>query len=580
MATVPDTTPADRASVPRIVLPITSRGLELTDRACWAVLGAAMVASAALILYLTRGTLFYFDQLTLLFESADFSLGDAIDPDEGHLGATTRLVFQGMLEVFGADYVAFRVLHVAMAAVAAGVFYALVKRRIGAVPALAPTLVLLVLGAAWSHVLVPIGFGIMLCVAAGLGALLCLERGDRRGEIAACVLLIVSVATFTTGLAFLAAAAVAILVREDRRRRAWVFLVPAALYAAWWLWSLSSPTSAESETTLSNALLIPNWIADSLAVVISAIVGFGYEFGSDGPVPGIEPGWGRALAVAAVAVLAVRVARRGIPTALWASLAFVSVFWILGALSYGPDRLPETTRYLYTGAVGVLLVAADAARGTRFTKLAVAVLFGACAISLVTNLALLRDSGSFFRNEYSAPGRAELAMLELGRERVDPDFSIATELPGESPIGLTNPIAGTYLEVVDEYGSPAFTLEQLSGAGEGARQHADLTLARALDLRLRPAPGDTAFTDCRRTRSQAGDGPVELELPPGGGTLTALGAAYARVEVGRFGTAPSVPIGRLADGRPTVLRVPEDSSPTPWRASVSGARSVEVCPPS
>ncbi|MGH2962257.1 MAG: hypothetical protein ACRDL3_08705, partial [Solirubrobacterales bacterium] len=275
MASVPHTLGEQRATVPRIVLPITSRGLEVTDRLCWGILAVAMAIAAALILYLNRGTTFYFDELNLLFKSPGLGLHEVIEPVNGHLGAVTTLVYKAVLETFGADYVAFRILHVLAFLLAAGLFYALVARRIGALPALAPTLVVLFFGAAASHVLLAIGFGHFVCVGAGLAALLALERGDTRGDIAACALIILSVATFSTGLAFLVGVAISVLARADRRRRAWIFLIPLALYVAWWLWSLSQPAAVEGQAKLSNLLLIPNFVADSLAAVLAAITGLG-----------------------------------------------------------------------------------------------------------------------------------------------------------------------------------------------------------------------------------------------------------------------------------------------------------------
>ncbi len=561
---------------PSIPLPSRNRGVGISDRACWGALGAAMVAWAGLIMYLTRGTTFYFDQFTLLLQSPGFDLRDAIEPHEGHLGATTRLAFQGTLDLCGADYVAFRIAHVAMTLVATGVFYALVKRRIGALPALAPALVLLFLGSAWSHVLVPIGFGIMLCVAAGLGALLVLERNDRRGDLAACGLLIVSVATFTTGLAFAVAVAIATLSRDRGWRRAWVFVIPVALYAIWWVWSQSQPGSSGEETALSNVLLIPNWIADSLAVVAAAVAGLGYDFG--GPLePQVDPGWGYVIAVIAVTAVALRVRRGGVPAPMWAALGFVLTFWALGALSFGPDRVPETTRYVYAGAVGVLLVGAGAAEGIRLSRRGLTLLFVACAISLATNVAMLRDAGTSFRNLYSALSRAELAMIELGGDRVPPDFNLGTDLPTGSPLSLVQPSAGAYLATVDRYGSPAFTIDQLSRAGDGVRRHADATLAAALGLRLEPESRRTAGADCRTTPAANRGAPIVLELPRGGATLSANGAAAAAISVGRFGSEPSVGLGSLPAGRPERLRIPIDDERTPWVASIGGARSVEVC---
>src|SRR5215207_8785599 len=69
MASVPHRLGEERATVPRIVLPITSRGLVVTDRLCWGILGAAMAVAAGLILYLNRGTTFFVDEIGFLYSS-------------------------------------------------------------------------------------------------------------------------------------------------------------------------------------------------------------------------------------------------------------------------------------------------------------------------------------------------------------------------------------------------------------------------------------------------------------------------------------------------------------------------------
>ncbi len=55
------------------------------------------------------------------------------------------------------------------------------KRRVGPVAALAPTLVLLFYGADPNHVLLGNGFTVLLPLAAGLGALLALDREGLEG---------------------------------------------------------------------------------------------------------------------------------------------------------------------------------------------------------------------------------------------------------------------------------------------------------------------------------------------------------------------------------------------------------------
>jgi hypothetical protein len=580
LASVPHTPGDERATVPPIVLPITNRGLVVTDRGCWAILAAAMAAAAALILYFNRGTTFFGDELTFLYETPTLGAGNVLDPHNGHLVATTRVVYKAILETIGADHLAFRVLAVCTVLLSAGLFYALIKRRIGALPALAPTLVLLFFGSAWQHVAAPIGFTPVFAVAAGLAALLALGRGDRWGDLAACGLLVVSVASYTTGLPFVVGTAISVLLRPDRRRRTWIFLIPLILYAAWWLWSLSTGTSSEEETKLTNVLLIPAWTAESLATVTAALTGLGFSL-QDNPlqenvVSRVNPAWGYVLAVPVVMAFVLRIRRGNVPAAVWASLGIVLTWWALGALAAGTARPPDSLRYVYMGSVGVLLVAAAAAGHVRFSRLGLVALFGACAISLAVNGKLLHDRTALLR-QVSATERAEFAMLELARPDVDPAFNSAQALGTESPFSLVEAPAAAYFGIVDRYGSLAMPLSDLEREPKRVRAYADRVLAAALALRPEPMP-HTASEGCTRVRSPDGGQAIAVELPSGGASVRPDGSRAVPLTLGRFAAGPTAEVGSLAAGEASALSIPTDASQTPWRASFAGARAVTVCP--
>jgi len=571
LASVPHSFKQEHATVPPIVLPITSRGLTLTDRACWGILGAAMAIAAALILYLNRGTTFFADELTFLYETPALGPREAIEPHNGHLIATTRLAYKLILETVGPDYIAFRLIAVGAVLLSGGLFYAVVKRRIGALAALAPTFVLLVFGSAWQHVLAPIGFTPILAIAAGLAALLALERGDRPGDVAACALLVFSIATYTTGLPFLVGVAVSVLIRPDRRKRAWIFLVPLALYGAWWLWSLSTDTSAGNETRLANVLLIPAWVAESLAAVTGALTGLGFPF-SGGSESKIDPDWGRVLAIPLIVALVLRIRRGNVPAGVWVSLGVVLTWWTLGAIAYDTFRPPDSGRYIYMGSIGVLLVAAAAADAIRFTRLGLAALFGVCVLSIAANLELLRAGERFLRN-YSTVVRADLAMAELAGNRADPDFKPLRDAPlGE----FINAPISSHLVLVDEFGPIGFSPSELGAQDEPVREAADRVLANAYGLRLTKPANPPPLESCRVVRPRRPSGPIVTELPAGGAAFLARGSGGA-VSVGRFGSVGAAEVGGVSPGRTAVLPIPTDSAPQPWRAAMTGPSSIEVC---
>jgi VanZ family protein len=542
----------------------------VTDKLCWGILGVAMAIAAGLILYLNRGTTFFVDEIGFLYSSPQLDASYVLEPDNGHLVATTRLAFKAILETFGADYLPFRLLAVSTVLLSAGLFYALARRRIGALPALAPALVLLFLGSDAQHVVIPVGLTVMLSTAAGLGALLAIERGDRRGDIAACGLLVLSLATFSVGLAFAVGIAISVLIRLDRRQRAWIFLIPLALYAAWWVWAQEAAQTSGNQAQLSDVLLIPSYVVESVAAVTGALAGLSYDFAPGSPRV-LELGWGHVLAVLAVVGLFLRIRRGNVPPSLWASLGIVLTYWVLGALVVSSLRPPGLTRYIYVGAVGVLLVATDAARPIRFSKGGLVLLFAVCGISVATNLALLRDGAASFRDEYSVRARATFAMFELARGRLDPEPTTAAV-----PEVLDDRArAEAHLATVDRYGSLAVPLSELERQPESVRQSADQLLARILGLKLRPSPA-RPVGECQRAHNAEPGGPVLLELPAGGAAITAPELASATLTLGRFGS-PSVEVRSVSRGETAKLSIPTDSSPKPWVAVVRGADSVEMC---
>jgi hypothetical protein len=470
------------------------------------VLGIAMALSATLGLWLTRGTTFFVDELTYFVADRGFDLRALLSGHNGHLIAVTRLIYAVVLKLFGADYLPFRLLEVFGIALVSGLFFVLAKRRIGAAAALAPSVVLLFLGSSGEVTLTPLGITHVYSVATGLGALLALERRDRWGDLGACALVSVSAATFTIGLAFLAGIAVSVLLREDRRRRAWIFVIPIALYCAWFLAApeLTGPAfSKSSGVQLSNVLLIPNFVADAAASVAAALSGLFYFSNSASDT--ISSPWGNMIAGLALLALVLRLRRGRTPASLWTSLAVLLGFWIPIVLTE-PGRPPGAVRYIYAGSVAVLLVATDAAKGLRLSRGELLTLFAAATRALGANVAQFRSLSGVLRTQASQV-RAQLTAIQLARDRVDPAF-----LPAAGPLQsfTQNPNlaarAGSLLAAVDRVGSFALPRGAAKAAGAGARArrlHAGRRVATQLDSRAAAGGRPEMRTNWRAWRDTA-----------------------------------------------------------------------------
>ena len=436
--------------------------------------------------------------------SAHVDFPEWIEPWNGHLQITSRVIYKALFETFGANYLAVRVLNVFMALVTAGVFFALVRRRIGAVVALAPTLLLLFLGSAWTILLGGFGMVATFTIATGLGALLAIERDDMRGDVAACVLITLSVASFSVGLAFLAGVIAAVLLRPTRWRAAWVFLIPLTLYAAWWIWARQFH---DDQTSGANALLVPFWILESIAADAGSLLGVNLELHLRTPPNLDTTSWARAAAIAFLIALAVRVRQGGLPRSFWVSVTVALAYWTLIGFvgSADPVRVPGAPRYIYPGVVVLLLVATDALRGVALSSRWLAVLFGVTAFALIGNVALLRAGGEYFRG-YSSQIGTDLAMIEVASASVPHDLVPA--LARVDGVALID--AGTYLTAVSRFGSPARTLAEVRKEPASLREAADVELGRIYRPTLSTAP--RRGTHCASIAAAPGR-PVTFAVP-------------------------------------------------------------------
>lgn len=547
----------------------------------WAFLFAGMAASAAWLLLAGRGITFNGDDLYYYasyvaqggFETVPtHGLEYFLAPHNGHLQVLGKLVYQGLFETVGADYFFFRVVETAAVLTCVGLFFELARRRVGPIVALAPSLLLLFLGYGYETLLWAFDMHTVLALAFGLAALIFLERGDRRGDRAACALLVLSLASIELGIAFAIGAAVSILPRGDRWQRAWVFLVPVVLYASWWVWARQFEQSA---IDLLNVHQIPIDVSNALAAVAGSL------FGLNPTGPEVTPqltgvtAWGTVIAGAAVLGLIARFRRGGIPATLWVHLAIVATYWAMIALA---DRPPDSSRYIFVGSILVLLIAADAARGVAFSTRLAVVLFGIVAIAIPPNLAKFYDGRRLLLDDASA-SRTEYAMLEAARDTVNGGYA-----PGNDPRvtevggGVSTALpAGDYLRAADEFGSLAFTLQEVREEDLIFRQVADATSLGALEASLTPTDPPRTGRRCTRLEGAPDQGDTAI-LP---NTEVLLGSRAERsveIYLSRFADDGfGIHFGPLAPDSWARLEITADRAPDRWRILVDGP--VDVCPP-
>jgi hypothetical protein len=529
------------------------------------LLGAGLTASAVLISVWQSKLSYAFDDWDLLLGRLGSSLDVFLAPHHEHISIAPVAIYKTLLSAFGLSSPRpFQIVSACLFLAVLVLVFVYLRRRVGAWLALAGVLPLLFFGPAWDNVLWSFQIGFTGSLAAGVGALLALDREDERGDLAACVLLTVGVSFSSLWLPFAIGAAVHVLTGTARLRRAYVFAVPGALWALWWLgWG----HEAESAITFDNLATIPQYLLEGLASSLHSLVGMR---GLDGQTGTVELDWARILLVGIVALAAVRLLRMGrVPRGVWITTAIALSFWVLSAMNANAFRHPTIHRYQLIGAVLLLLVAAEVWRGVRPSR---AVVGGALAIAVaatVSNLTLLHHEWETFRS-YGERERGELAAVELARDSIAPSFVLAPQVADAGIYGNV----GLYLQVADAYGSPAYSPDELAAAPEGARVAADRTFAAALGIGLeplsRPPPGA-----CLRAPGNAG-APRVLTLPAGGAVIE-LARGGGRARVRRYASEEfPVELGAVSAGA-SRLEIPTDGSDEPWELELVADGPVSVC---
>ena len=535
----------------------------------WIALAGIVAAALALLLYLARGTSFYFDEWDWVLDRRAWDLDALLEPHNEHLSLAPVLVFKTLFSTVGIDsYVPYRVAGLAVHCGVAVLLFAYARRRVGDILALGAAATVLFLGTAWQDVLWPFQMGFLGSLAAGIGALLALDREDRRGDVTAAVLLAVALSCSSLGIPLVFAAALEVLGRPDRRARWWVIAAPAVLYAAWWV-----GYAGETTATSNNLFGSPGYVAEAAAGASGALFSLGRD-------------WGRTLAVGLVVALLLSLHRRG--HASWRLIALIAAplgFWFLTAVARAQFAEPDSPRYLYPGVVFLLLIAAEAAAGVRLTRGALAVASVILAGSLLGNFGAMREGAGFLRDDSTAVDGA-LAALPLVASRVGPDFQPD---PGSAP----QIRAKAYLDAARDLGSPAPPPSALPGMYERGRARADESLGRALSPRLTPddsaprgaapkidaiqAATQEAKGACQTVSSPGAAATADVVVPKGGLLLRPVADSFT-VSLRRFADAYGKPIATVpAGGRQVLLQLPPDASPVLWHARLALGGTVQAC---
>ncbi len=547
------------------------------QRLAWILLGAAMAAAVAFLFWMQRSLAFADDSFNWILLNGFGSSTAVIEPYGGHLIFTPMLAFRAVLGVAGASYTAMGVVQIALLLVLSGLIYEYGRRRVGPLLALPAAIIILFLGSSWNVLMQPmLGIQFLCALVPGLAGLLVLERSDRRGDIAACIFFSLATFGFEMGLAFVIGGAVAIALREDRWRRAWVVVVPFVLYGIWRVWATKYGGSGAH---LSNLLWVPAYAVDSLGVVVASLFGLFFWVGSgqltslklDGfNLSHLTEGLFLLTAEAFAVVLVIRrLLKRGpLPNTFWVAIAVLLAIWLEQGLALAPNRTPGEVRYVFPDTVVFLLVAIECARGIRATRLA---LIGATALTVVAvvgNMPRFREGRDILVG-YSSDFRAAVAAMELDGPQMRPAFNPATEAAAAFTPGRETHLGPTSVAALSgKYGSFGYPIAVLREKPEGQRETADLVAVRGLGLKLTPTAGNGSHC---RSASAAGS----IRLPRGGALLRAQRSSPLLLR--RFGSHYVAEVGQLQADQSAFIRIPTDDATLAWHAYAPDAGRLTAC---
>jgi hypothetical protein len=549
------------------------------------VVGAAMAIAAFLLAYWGRGEWFGNDDLGYAVRLATEPLGHTLlhPPPDKYLIAFPLLVYNALFETFGLDsYRPYRVTGILLVLLAAGLLFLLLRRWLPERFAVPPTLLMLFFGAGSEVVVTPVRIPSQIALAAGLGMLLALERRDRRGDLAAIILLAISLASHPVGISFAAAGAVMIVLSSrDGWRRLWVIVIPGALFAAWWLF-LKPPDYASfpNPPDAVFAFVRQTWVA--LTAAVSGLFGV-----LEQPAYLQTPAKVAAVTLFALIALGIGFGWRRLPPIFWAALVGLLVLMVTTRLApAGFLRVPDASRYLYPDAFFLLIALGVLAGSLKIPTWSMWAASAVLLVSLWPNIDRLHDVGRQFSRD-SERYRVQYSALEIAGPSARPGFR---------PVPFS-PAAEGYLAAVRAFGSGSFTADEIGGKSDELRNAADTTEVGALGLQLKPAPrppsggapprvvnpqiAATSRAGCTIVREAKRAGPgvparaVEFILPTGGAWLRP--AADTGIDLGRFADGEAVPLKQPPGADGLELRIPPDQVSVPWRLLIRSRSRITVC---
>lgn len=561
----------DEAPLERAVIAIEHRA--------GVVLCGLLLLAGALIMYMGRGLSFFYDEWEWILHDYGGGVHWMLLAHVGNISFFPAAIYKVWFHLIGLDhYAVFRLEVVVLHLICGTLVYVMAARRVPRLPALLAATLILFMGAAWEDLFWGFQIGYMLSVSGGLAAWTLLESRPRPvRDLAVMACLVVSAGSSSLGIPIMIGVAVELARARDGRRRLWIVLVPAALYALWYL------TYGVSQITEESLIHAPGFAEDLAAAAFGGLAGRGLD-------------WGRPLAVLGFAILLYRLARRPALSARLAGLLVAAIaLWAVIGVARSTISIPEESRYLYLGAVLIVLIAVELLRGVTITPRASALAAAVVGVCVITGLTFLHIGSTRLRTT-SATVTAELGALEVAAAYAPPEYR-------PDPVKAPPVYAGLYLHTVRSIGSsPADTPAEITAAESYARAAADTVLMALEPPKLQPtkpisslagaaAPLISSLSNAAQSHSATATACVRLTpivhkstmsitliLPAGGLLIRDKGTAVAALAVRRFGEVFSpLPTTVAPHGESVLSPLPDRAPQIPWKLRLTSTSTVSLC---
>ncbi|MEX1218790.1 MAG: hypothetical protein WEB05_00180 [Solirubrobacterales bacterium] len=535
---------------------------EWRDHLPIALLAIAMVVSAWLGLSLNSGLTFYADEWDPLLNRPGWGLDQIFAPFNGHPTMIPMVIYKAVQEIFGMDSTRpVQIVHATLLLAMNGVLFVYLRRRVGDWTALIATVMILFLGAAFEVLIYSFTINFTGAITAGIGALLMLERDDRKGDLAAAALLVLGACISMVILPFIAAAAVEwILNPRDRRNRIFVPGASVLFLLLWWVvWGRQGESSFFSAADIP---AIPGHLFASIGAGFTALFGLANGANSGFEQPNLI--WGKLMAVGAAILAAWRIrSLKGPPRdflMILAGLAVLEISVVLGG------RDPIVSRFLLPTAIFILMGASTLLRGVVF-RTSWLVVAGIVAVLSVQGGVRLWESKANGRWVVASQlVRSYVTGLELAGQDTKPDAKSGFERWEYFELER-------FTEAFARYGSPSFERGEWAGLKAKELTSLDQGLIAASGVGLDSRPPKTATRTCGQTIP----GQV-IKIKPGRYRVENSSNSEVSINVARLAPDPGTSIGAVLQGSAAGLNLPAGDLGALWRITLEpSSGAVRIC---